>query len=61
MTQFFSAWHFDGKTAVRRTVEVQTIGANFFLLETERRHGPFAFEELRYVGEQGRGFGLQAG
>jgi beta-barrel assembly-enhancing protease len=52
MTQFFSAWHFDGKTAVRRTVEVQTIGANFFLLETERRHGPFAFEELRYVGEQ---------
>lgn len=53
MTQFFSAWHFDGKTAVRRKVEVQTVGANFFLLETERRHGPFAFEELRYVGEQG--------
>lgn len=53
MTQFFSAWHFDGKTAVRRKVEVQTIGVNFFLLETERRHGPFAFEELRYVGEQG--------
>lgn len=52
MTQFFSAWHFDGKTAVRRTVEVQTVGANFFLTETERRHGPFAFEELRYVGEQ---------
>jgi beta-barrel assembly-enhancing protease len=52
MTQFFSAWHFDGKTAVRRKVEVQTIGANFFLLETERRHGPFAFEELRYLGEQ---------
>jgi beta-barrel assembly-enhancing protease len=52
MTQFFSAWHFDGKTAVRRKVEVQTIGANFFLLETERRHGPFAFEELRYAGEQ---------
>lgn len=53
MSQFFSAWHFDGKTAVRRTVEVQTVSANFFLLETERRHGPFAFEELRYVGEQG--------
>jgi beta-barrel assembly-enhancing protease len=53
MTQFFSAWHFDGKTAVRRKVEVQTIGANFFLLETERRHGPFAFDDLRYAGEQG--------
>jgi beta-barrel assembly-enhancing protease len=52
MTQFFSAWHFDGRTAVRRTVEVQTIGANFFLLEIERRHGPFAFEYLRYAGEQ---------
>ena len=53
MTQFFSAWHFDGKTAVRRVVEVQAVGANFLLLETERRHGPFSFAELRYVGEQG--------
>jgi beta-barrel assembly-enhancing protease len=53
MSQFFSAWHFDGKTAVRRKVEVQTIGQNFFLLETERRHGPFSFADLRYAGEQG--------
>jgi beta-barrel assembly-enhancing protease len=53
MSQFFSAWHFDGKTAVRRKVEVQTVAANFFLLETERRHGPFSFEDLCYVGEQG--------
>ncbi len=53
MTQFFSAWHFDGRTAVRRKVEVQTTGANFFLLETERRHGPFAFADVRYAGEQG--------
>jgi hypothetical protein len=53
MTQFFSAWHFDGKTAVRRKVEVQTIGANFFLLEIERRHGPFAFADMRYAGDQG--------
>ena len=52
MTQFFSAWHFDGKTAVRRVVEMQAVGTNFFLLETERRHGPFGFAELRYVGEQ---------
>lgn len=53
MSQFFSAWHFDGQTAVRRKVEVQTIGANFYLTEAERRHGPFAFEQLRYAGEQG--------
>jgi beta-barrel assembly-enhancing protease len=53
MTQFFSAWHFDGKTAVRRTVDVQTAGTHFMLLEAERQHGPFAFAELRYVGEQG--------
>jgi beta-barrel assembly-enhancing protease len=53
MSQFFSAWHFDGKTAIRRKVEVQTIGANFFLLETEQRHGPFPFEDLRHAGVQG--------
>jgi len=47
----FSAWHYDGKSAVRRSVEVQTIAGNFFLLETERRHGPFAFADLVYVGE----------
>ena len=29
MTQFFSAWHFDGKTAVRREVEVQSYWREF--------------------------------
>lgn len=53
MTQFFSAWHFDGKTAVRRTVDVQTAGTHFMLVEPDRQHGPFGFSELRYVGEQG--------
>ena len=52
MTQFFSAWHFDGKTAVRRTVDVQTAGTHFLLIEPDRQHGPFAFAELHYVGEQ---------
>jgi beta-barrel assembly-enhancing protease len=52
MTQFFSAWHFDGKTAVRRKVEVQVIGQQFYLLETERRHGPFDFAALNYEGDQ---------
>jgi beta-barrel assembly-enhancing protease len=50
---FFDAWHYDGKSAVRRKVEVQTIGAQFFLLETERRHGPFAFSDVEYVAHKG--------
>ncbi len=52
MTQFFSAWHFDGKTAVRRVVEVQASGKHFTLIEPDRTHGPFGFAELHYVGEQ---------
>ena len=50
---FFDAWHYDGKSAVRRKVEVQTIGSQFFLLETERRHGPFAFADVEYVQHKG--------
>lgn len=53
MSGFFSAWHFDGLSAARRTVEIQTIGENFYLVERERRHGPFAFCDLSYVGQQG--------
>ena len=49
MSAFFDAWHYDGKNAVRRKVEVQIIGRQFYLLETERRHGPFAFSEVEYV------------
>lgn len=52
MSEFFQAWHYDGKSAVRRSVGVQNIAGNFFLLETERRHGPFAFADLHYVGER---------
>ena len=50
---FFSVWHFDGQSAVRRKVEIQTIGADFYLLEREQRNGPYAFSDLKYVGEQG--------
>ena len=50
---FFDAWHYDGKSAVKRKVEVQTIGQQFFLLETERRHGPFAFADVEYVAHKG--------
>lgn len=52
MTATYSAWHYDGKSAVRRSVEIQAIAGSFFLLETERRHGPFAFADLSYVGEK---------
>ncbi|MBL0925345.1 MAG: M48 family metallopeptidase [Sphingomonadaceae bacterium] len=53
MSSFFDAWHYDGRSAVRRKVEVQTIGQQFFLLETERRHGPFAFADVEYVQHKG--------
>ncbi|MEE9434532.1 MAG: M48 family metallopeptidase [Sphingorhabdus sp.] len=49
---FFKAWHFDGKSAVRRPVDIQGVGNNFYLVETERRHGPFAFADVSYIGEQ---------
>ena len=49
----FRAWHFDGETAVRRPVDIQLIGRQIMLVETERRHGPFDFDQLTYVGEQG--------
>lgn len=53
MSTFFDAWHYDGKSAVKRKVEVQAIGQQFFLLETERRHGPFAFADVEYVQHKG--------
>ncbi len=61
MTQFFSAWHFDGVTAVRRAVDIETIANQFFLVERERRHGPFAFADLIYTAEKDGGtvYGLK--
>ncbi|MCC6479455.1 M48 family metallopeptidase [Sphingorhabdus sp.] len=49
MATFFDAWHFDGQSAVRRNVEIQAIGNQFYLLEQERRHGPFAFGDLKFL------------
>lgn len=49
MTSFFDAWHFDGQSAVRRKVEIQVIDNRFYLLETEQRHGPFTFGDLRFL------------
>ncbi|WP_295445307.1 M48 family metallopeptidase [Sphingorhabdus sp. EL138] len=53
MSAFFDAVHYDGQSAVKRTVEVQVIGQQFYLLETERRSGPFAFADVAYVTKQG--------
>lgn len=49
MTTFFDVWHFDGQSAVRRKVEIQTVGRQFYLLENERRHGPFHFDDLHFI------------
>ncbi len=55
MSTFFDAWHFDGQSAVRRKVEVQVIGNQFYLLELERRHGPFRFGDLRFLSKKADG------
>ncbi len=52
MTSDYSAWYYDGINAVRRSVEMQIISQSFYLLEDERRHGPFDFAELDYIGKQ---------
>jgi hypothetical protein len=62
MPTFFDAWHYDGVSAVRRTVEIQAIGNQFYLLERERRHGPFRFDELHFLGKKADGniYGLES-
>jgi beta-barrel assembly-enhancing protease len=52
MPQFLKAWHYDGESAVRRTVEIVTVGNGFLLSELERRFGPFQSADLHYLGEQ---------
>ncbi len=53
MAQFFKVWFYDGESAVRRTVEIQTVGQQFLLLEQERRHGPFDFGALAHAADHG--------
>ena len=53
MSTFFDVAHYDGQKAVKRKVEVQVVGPQFYLLETERRTGPFAFADVAYVTRQG--------
>jgi beta-barrel assembly-enhancing protease len=62
MTTFFDAWHYDGQSAVRRKVEIQVIGNQFYLLEQERRNGPFRFDELHFLGKKADGniYGLES-
>jgi beta-barrel assembly-enhancing protease len=48
----FQAWHFDGETAIRRTVDVQIIGSSLVLYETDRRSDPVPFHALYFIGQQ---------
>lgn len=61
MSDGYSAWHFDGQSAVRRSVTIELVGDRFLLLEAETRHGPFLLADLSYVGDQGPSavYGLQ--
>ncbi len=53
MTQPCSAWFYDGRSAVRRNVEIDVAGGQFHLVEAGQIHGPFAFSRLVYSGRQG--------
>ena len=48
-----TAWFYNGQSAVRRDVEIQVVGKDFYLSEIERRHGPYHFSDLNYSGRQG--------
>ncbi len=53
MSNYFSAYFYDGQSGVKRDVSIEIIGQTFFLDETERRHGPFDFGEVTYTGKVG--------
>lgn len=52
-----AAWHYDGRTALRRAATVVADGDAFVLVEAERQTGPFAFADLRALDESA-GYGL---
>jgi beta-barrel assembly-enhancing protease len=54
VSNYFSAYFYDGQSGVKRDVTIETIGRQFYLDETERRHGPFEFDDLSYTGKVGR-------
>jgi Zn-dependent protease with chaperone function len=53
MSTFFTAAHYDGQKAVKRNVEVEVIGPQFYVVENAWRSGPFAFADVAYVTKQG--------
>ena len=54
MSDDFSAYFYDGQSAVKRNVTLETVGNVFYLDETERRYGPFEFDAMTYTGKVGR-------
>lgn len=54
MSDGYSAWFYDGNNAVRRSVDVDVVGAKFLLNANEARFGPFELTELTYVSAQGQ-------
>jgi beta-barrel assembly-enhancing protease len=53
MATFFTAAHYDGQKAVKRAVEVEVMGPQFYVVENAWRSGPFAFADVAYVTKQG--------
>jgi beta-barrel assembly-enhancing protease len=50
VSNYFSAYFYDGYSGVKRDVTVEIIGQQFYLDEVERRHGPFEFGALTFTG-----------
>ncbi|RHW18991.1 peptidase [Sphingomonas gilva] len=47
-----TAWHYDGRSAIRRRVELRPEGDGFVLVEGDAAHGPFAWSDLTGRGMQ---------
>jgi hypothetical protein len=55
MATFFDAWHFDGQSAVRRKVEIQAIGNQFYPARTGKAARTVChLDELRFLEAKGR-------
>jgi beta-barrel assembly-enhancing protease len=54
VSNYFSAYFYDGQSGVKRDVSIEVIGQVFYLDEIERRHGPFNFSNVTYTGKVGR-------
>ena len=63
MEQFYSAWHIDADSALKRRVRIETIGKTFILYEHQWRSEAYFFGDLVFKAREGDAdvFGLKDG